>query len=201
MSFHSGAVDYFTEAYSLVSAFGESEREDNDDYNLFSIKTTPNPAHVMNGSDICRSNQFPSHYSFLFKIKVNSNKFAVTLFQIENQFSITLDLCASAIIVTYDGDGCSVGRRELELSKPLETDKWHKIGLAFSDDGIELMLNCRSEIVVAYNICSVACNEDTHVSILTPAESVSSKNDKSSCQSGGDAKVIAKQSNNNWHSY
>lgn len=182
-------MDYFSEAFTNISDFTDAVERMSDNYNLYAIKTPPNPTFVMNGSDIC-VRDLPKRYSFLFKLKVDSHKFAVTLFKIEDQFSITLDLCRHVVIVMYDDDDCAVNRREMRIRSNLTADTWHKIGLSFSEEGIELRVNCQVEARVDLGICSVSCNEDTLVSILVPGADMSSPTDRSSCsQNGGDGKV------------
>ena len=191
MFYCSGSRDYFTDAFN-ISDFSRMVERCNDDYNLICIQTVPNSAFIMNGSDICHGD-FPERYSFLFKLKVNSNSFAVTLFEIEGQFSITLDLCRPMVIVTYDDSECKVKRRELRLGSALEVGKWHKIGLSFSEDGIVLHMNSEPVLQDPAPICSVSCNEDTHVSMLVPGESKLFQSDSLCSQSGGDGKVRSKE--------
>ena len=186
-----GSRDYFTEAFHYIKNFTEkTERpaqDEEDDHLLFSVKTSPNADFMMDGADAC-TQDFPARFSFLFKIMVDSNRSAVTLFEIEDKFSITLNMCESRVVVIYGDDlsGCSVKRQEMTYPR-LEERKWHKIGLSFSPEGIELFLDCKSESMTQSASCDVPCREDSSVGILTPGDSL--LQDASICSSSSSTKV------------
>jgi len=186
-----GSRDFFTEAFYFIQNFTElTERPANgeeDDHLLFSVKTPPNPAFIMDGADAC-TQDFPARFSFLFKIKVDSNRTAITLFEVKDKFSITLSMCESRVIVLYGDDinGCSVKRQELTYPR-LEERKWHKIGLSFSPEGIELFLNCKSESMTQSASCDVPCREDLSLGLLIPGES--KLQDDSACLPSSNTKV------------
>ena len=164
-----GAVDYFTQFTGSIDNFFDHAEVIADDNNKFAIKTSPNYNLVLNGTYTCWGD-LPTRFSLLFKIKVNNKRFAVTLLNIEGQLSVTLDLCNNQIIIDYN-DECDFNRTFPLGNHELEVNKWQKIGLAFTEDGIKLFVNCLEVIDSEIPGCSVKCNEDTQLSILTPSKS------------------------------
>lgn len=158
-----------TEAISLVPNFYDYVGADYDDNRHYAVKTAPSSNIVMNGTEVCPL-RHPQRFSFLFKFKLNTRKLAVTLFEIEGQMSIILDTCHSRIILNYGGDSCSFKNITLSLKDDLETGVWHKIGLAFADDHLQMFVNCQLAEWRVIPGCSIQCNADTPVSILTGSD-------------------------------
>ena len=143
--------------------------------------TTPSYGLVFNGSNACVG--YPDRFSLVFKIKLASSRFAVTLYEIEGQMSVTLDACNSQLILNYGGSSCPFTTISLSLKTDLEAGVWHKIGLSFSDDHLSLFVNC---ILVEWRDlpgCRITCHEDTTIGILSP-------NLQTSCSSFGEVMVI-----------
>ena len=186
-----GTRDYFTEAFAYIPDFtNKTERPaagEEDDHFLFSIKTTPNADFYMDGSVACNQD-FPARFSFLFKLRVDSNRSAITLFEVKDKFSITLSMCESKVIIEYgtDLEDCSIRRHELTYPR-LEEGKWHKIGLSFSPDGIVLIFNCELVSRTQSPSCDVPCREDMKIGLLTPGES--KLEDDSLCLPSSNTKV------------
>lgn len=149
-----------------------------DDVRQNAMKTTPSYGLVLNGTDSCPWH-FPSRFSLLFKFKLESRRFAVTLYEIEGQLSVTLDTCDSRLILNYGGSSCVFQNISLSLKQDLEPGVWHTIGLSFSDDHLSLFVNCRLAEWRELPVCRIECNEETSVGILTP-------NRHSSCSSVGE---------------
>ena len=172
MLFFPGAIDYLTEALTFVPDFLSQVEEDRDDYQRYGTKAIPSDNFVMNSSDIC-IHPFPKRFSLLFQFKVDSDRFAVTLFEIKDQMSIVLDLCNSQLIIDFKKSSCGYANYTLSLKQVLEAGIWHKIGLSFSDTLITMFVNCElTEWVPNYPGCSVECNAWDHVNvgIMMPAE-------------------------------
>lgn len=143
--------------------------------------TTPSYGLSFNGSDACI--EYPNRFSLVFKFKLESNRFAVTLYEVEGQLSVTLDACNSRLILNYGESSCAFSTISLSLKTELASGEWHKIGLSFSDDHLSLFVNC---VLVEWRDlpgCRIRCREDTTINILTP-------NRQSSCSSFGEVMNI-----------
>lgn len=167
------AGHYLPEIKNLVEEGFDAGRQ-------YTMSTSPNYNLVLNGSDIC-TYDFPKRFSLLFKFKLDSRRFAVTLFEIEGQLSVTLDTCNARLILNYGGSSCAFSTISLSLKQDLGVGVWHKIGLSFSDDHLSMFVNCRLTEWRELPGCRVQCNEDTPVSLLTP-------NLVSSCSSFGEVR-------------
>lgn len=163
-----GAIEYVTEAITLVDDFFDNTEVEYDDYKQFAVKQSPSNFITMDGSEVCRGD-LPPTFSFLFKVKIDSPRFAVTLFKIEGQLSIILDACNHQILVDYHRSSCTFQNRTLTLRQEVTPDRWYKIGLAFSDDVIQLYVDCILTDWNSFETCRTECNEDTPVSLLTPS--------------------------------
>lgn len=152
-----------------------------DDTRQTAVKTSPSHNIVLNGSDIC-TRDFPSRFSLLFKFMVDSRRFAVTLFKITNQLSVTLDMCNAQLILEFGGSDCAFQNITLSLKKDLEVGQWHKLGLSFSDDHLSMFVNCQLTEWSNLPGCRVECNEDTPINLLTPYMQ------ESDCSSFGEVK-------------
>lgn len=156
--------------------------EDHDDTRQYAITASPSYNIVLNGSDIC-TYDFRSRFSLLFKFKLESRRFAVTLLEIAGQLSVTLDACNAELILTFGGSRCAIRNMSLSLKQDLEVGEWHKIGVSFADDHLSLFVNCKLTEWQDLPGCPVQCNEETPISLLTP-------NEQSSCSSFGEVRKM-----------
>lgn len=177
-----GASDYIAQAEHFIPQFHDMVEGVSDDTKQFAVKASPSYNIVLNGTDSCIWD-FPSRFSLLFKFKVESRRFAVTLFEISDQLSVTLDTCGAQLILSYGGSKCAFRNISLSLKQDLGDGEWHKIGLSFSDDHLSLFVDCRLTEWREIPGCPVQCNEETTISVLTP-------NKQSSCSSFGEVYIM-----------
>ena len=165
-----GAVEYLTEAITYVPNFHSLVEREDDNTRQYGIKTSPSYNLVMNGSDVCRGD-FPKQFSLLFKFKFDNTRFATTLFKVKGGFSVILDLCNFQVVLDYGSDSsCNFRNRTFSLRQELAANEWHKLGLAFTDDTIQMFVDCQLTDWSLFPGCSVQCNEDTTISMVTPSE-------------------------------
>lgn len=180
---HIGAADFMRLVDTYYYTFVDRVEDETGQY---AMKTTISPIIVLNGTEAishaCTSNVL-DRFSLLFKFKFEGRgeHFAVTLFEIEGQLSVTLDTCNKTLTLNYGDSSCAFRSIafSLENKVDLQVGEWHKIGLSFSEDRLALLVNCK---LIEWRLipgCQVKCNENTPISLLTP-------NQLSSCNSFGE---------------
>lgn len=176
---HAGASDYLSLAGHYVQGFSSEVEEHLDDTRQYAITTTPSSSLVMYGSDICY-HIFPERFSLLFKFKFDGPRSSVTLFEIEDQLSVTVDTCNASLHLEFGSSSCQYKSISLSLKEDLEVGVWHKIGVSFTPTTLSLFVNCiLTEFVTDISDCPIKCNEDSAISLLRP-------NVYTSCGSSGE---------------
>jgi hypothetical protein len=167
--------------YLSEEEFAEATTVALDNAEQIAMQTSPGYGLVLNGSDICVHT--PERFSLLFKFKLESNRFAVTLYELKGQFSVTLDACSSRLILNFERESCAMHNMSFSLRTEVEAGVWHKLGLVFGDDHFALFFNCQLVEWMewpAISDCSMECSEDVDsVGLLTP-------NRRSGCSSIGE---------------
>ncbi len=169
---HSGSIEFLTNAGALVPNYYDIAKEVQHDSGHYAVSLKPSLNMIMNGSDTCIGEEFHSRFSLLFYFRVNTTKFSTTLLKV-GKFSVTLEMCNSRVIVNFDKEDNMFEQRSLVLHG-FVADKdqglWNKLGISFSDDGIEFYVNCHDVQTINLPSSPVKCNEGTEIGILLPSE-------------------------------
>ena len=164
---HAGSADYLSLAGHFVEDFRSEVDEHADEITRqYAITTYPSYSLVMHGSDICY-HIFPERFSLLFQFKFESPRSSVTLFEIENQLTVTVDTCDARLYLNFGGS-CQYKNISLSLKEDLEAGVWHKIGISFTPGHLSLFVNCKLAEWKEISECPIRCNEDSVISILLP---------------------------------
>ena len=155
-----------TDALSHSPSLISKAEEDHDDNQRFGVKVEPSDDFRMNTCDY----PFPKRFSLLFKFKVENRRFVTTLFEVEDQLSIVLDLCNAQMIIGF-GSSCAVNNITFSLLADLEADTWHRIGLSFEPQLITMFVNCELTQWAPMPDCSIECDylNTSYIGIMTPA--------------------------------
>ena len=139
-----------------------------DDYGLFAMSVEPRDDLVVKGADICRG-YFPEDYSFLFKIKLDNTRSAVTLVNISDQLVITLDTCSYKLNVSFGGFDCPY---DIQFSLPRSAiyyeNLWMRMALGISASSVTFYFECEEvgTMEVDLSNCVIACDEGIDVNVF-----------------------------------
>lgn len=167
----SGSSDYYVETYGLNEDFKNNAKGVADNNYIFAVEVEPSNNFVTSGASMCRGD-YPKDYSILFKLKVEETRqSAVTLLNITNQLTITLDLCKvhASLDVTFGNPECGIDTIQFPLPDQF-AKTWTKFSIGISDHSISFYIDCDLVAIEDVDLsgCLVSCNENTDVAILLP---------------------------------